>query len=301
MRVLRIVVWLVAGLVVLAFAASQHPMVRSVYRAFRPSTSYDADPPAIPKLAAPAVLVFSKTNGFRHTEGIDAGVDALREIASRRGWSMFHTENGAVFAPETLLDFRVVVWLNVSGAPLDPHQRRALANWIERGGGFVGIHAALDDSHASWEWYASTVLGMNFIGHPLEHQAAMVRVEKPGHPTMERAEHQWSHLDEWYSFDRSVRGDGGVEVLASVDEATYDQRLRFLWIDRDLSMGDHPVIWTREVGQGVAFLSALGHRADVYRDANYLTILEDAITWAGGLAGSDTEEVASQSRMEKLD
>lgn len=289
MRVVRIAAWCAVALLVLAFAASFHPMVRSVYRAFRPSTSYDTYPPAMPELSAPAILVFSKTNGFRHIEGIDAGIDAIREIASRRGWPVFHTENGAVFAPEALARFRVVVWMNASGAPLDTAQRRALQDWIEQGGGFVGIHAALDDSHASWEWYVKSILGMNFIGHPLEHQNATVRVENPEHPAMKGAAPSWPHFDEWYSFDRSVRGDEGVEVLASVDEATYDQRLRFLWLDEDLSMGDHPVIWTREVGAGLVFLSALGHRAEVFRDPNYVAVLEGGVEWAGRLGDHELE------------
>lgn len=264
-------------------------MVRGVYRAFRPSTHYDTNSPTVPELAAPAVLIFSKTNGFRHFEAIDVGVEALHEIADRRGWSVFHTENGAVFDSGTLAQFRVVVWHNASGAPLSAAQRQVLRTWLESGGGFVGIHASVDNSHASWDWYRRNVLGTRFIGHPLDHQSATVRVERGDHPAMQRTQLSWSHFDEWYSFDRSVRGDPGVEVLASVDEGTYDQRLRFLWLDQDLSMGDHPVIWTREVGDGLAFLSALGHVGAVYQDPNYLAVLEGAIEWTGRLADTEPE------------
>ena len=102
MRFLRIVAWCAVAVVVLGTAASFHPMVRSVYRAFRPSTSYDTRPPEIPALSDPAVLVFSKTNGFRHAGAIPAGVAALEASAKRRGWSLFHTENGAVFDAGTL-------------------------------------------------------------------------------------------------------------------------------------------------------------------------------------------------------
>ncbi len=288
MRVLiRIAAWGAAALCVLAIAASFHPGVRSVYRAFRPSADYDTVPPTVPPLAGPAVLAFSKTNGFRHFEGIAAGVEALRRIAGRRGWSLVHTENGAVFADALLARFRTVVWLNASGAPLDGAQRTALRNWIESGGGFVGIHASVDDSHRSWEWYSREVIGMQFTGHPLDHQTATIRVEGTDHPTMLGAEETWAHFDEWYSFDRSLRGRPGVEVLASVDESTYDQRLKLLWMDRDLSMGDHPVIWTRELGEGRAFLSALGHVAATYSDPNYASILERAVGWAGRIADAD--------------
>ena len=283
-RLIRIVAWCAVCLLALVIAASFHPTVRSVYRAFRPSTAYDVQPPTLPELADPAVLVFSKTNGFRHVEGIAAGLDALRAISERRGWSLFHTENGAVFDAGLLARFRVVVWLCASGAPLDAPQRLALRNWIEGGGGYVGVHAAMDGSHVSWEWYVRDVVGAGFIGHPLAHQTAAVRVERPDHPAVRGAAASWEHLDEWYSFDRSVRGDPGVEVLASVDEATYDQQLRLLWVDRSLSMGDHPIIWTRQPGSGRVLLSALGHRASAYRDPNHLAILESGIEWAGNLA-----------------
>ena len=283
MRLFRVACWFFASVVVLAFLASLHPMVRNVYRAFRPSASHDRIPPSVPELRAPSILVFSKTNGFRHFDAIEAGVAAIQEIAGRRGWTVFHTENGAVFDPEILARFSVVVWHNTSGAPLSAPQREALRNWMQSGGGFLGLHAALDDSHVSWDWYSREVVGANFIGHPLEHQEATLRVERPDHPAIGGLPETWVHFDEWYSFDRSVRADEGVDVLASVDESTYDQRLKFLWIDQDLSMGDHPVIWTRRIGQGRVYLSALGHTAEAYQDPLYVSLLEGAIEWVGSL------------------
>ncbi len=202
---------------------------------------------------------------------------------------MFHTENGAVFDEDILARFRVVVWHNASGAPLDESQRQAFRNWLEAGGGFVGIHAALDNSHASWDWYLGEVVGAVFLGHPLDHQSALIRVERTDHPSTTGLPESWVHFDEWYSFDRSVRDDLGVEILASVDESTYDPRLKFLLVDQDLSMGDHPAIWTRSVGAGRAFLSALGHVGEAYRDPSYRSVLEGAIEWAGKLDSAVTE------------
>ncbi len=240
--------------------------------------------PEIPALSEPAVLVFTKTNGFRHYDAIDAGSAALEEIAARRGWSFLRTENGAAFEAGILARFRVVVWLNASGAPLSGPQRDAFRDWLEGGGGFVGIHAALDGSHEDFQWYYDEVVAAPFIGHAIEHQVATVKVESPGHPAMQALGAKWRHLDEWYSFSRSVRGDDGVEVLATVDESTFDPRLKLLWIDEDLSMGDHPVVWTRTVGRGGAFLCALGHVGEAYRDPTFLSILEGGIEWAGAMA-----------------
>lgn len=282
MRPLKILASCVLALVVLAVAASFHPMVRSVYRAFRPSTSYDSVPPVVPELGKPAVLVFSKTNGFRHADAIAEGVPALRSVADRRGWSQFSTENGAVFNPDALQRFDVVVWLNVSGAPLDESQRSAMRAWIESGGGFVGIHAALDDSHSSWEWYGQAVVGARFIGHAMGLLPAVVQVERADHVALRGVDERWSRTDEWYSFDRSVRELHDVEVLASLDESTYEPRMKLLWIDKDLAMGDHPIIWTRRVGEGRAFLSAFGHSAEAFLEPQHLAMLESAIDWALG-------------------
>lgn len=295
MRLIRITAWCLAVLLALVVAASFHPMVRSVYRAFSPSTSYDTEPPAVPELADPAILVFSKTNGFRHAEAIQEGIEPLRAIAERRGWSLFQTENGAVFDTPVLDSVRALVWHNVSGAPLSESQRNAVQGWIEGGGGFVGIHAALDDSHSSWEWYRRAVVGTKFIGHTMDHPLIPVRVERPEHPAMQHLADTWDWADEWYSFDRSVRDEDGVEVLASLDESTYEPRMKLLWIDEDLAMGDHPIIWTREIGAGRAFLSALGHNGSAFQAPEYHALLEGAIAWSGRLDSLDAEQILTQT------
>lgn len=295
LRLVRIAAWCLVLLLVLLVAASFHPMVRSVYRAINPSTSYDTEPPPVPELGDPAVVVFSKTNGFRHADAIREGVKALRGIAERRGWSLFHTENGAVFDTPILDRVRALVWLNASGAPVSTSQRNAVRSWIERGGGFVGIHAALDDSHSSWEWYQQTLVGAKFIGHTMDHPRVPLSVERRDHPAMAHLGDAWEWADEWYSFDRSVRHGDGVEVLASLDESTYEPRMKLLWMDEDIAMGDHPIIWTRELGAGRAFLSALGHNGSAFQAAEYQSVLESAIAWAARLAGPAQERTSAES------
>lgn len=279
---LRLAGWGLVTLVVLAFAASFHPEVRNVARAIRPSRDYDSAPPAVPEhLPRPAILVFSKTNGFRHAEAIEAGKQFFEELASRRGWGLFMTENGAVCQPDLLSMFAVVVWLNASGAPLNQDQRAALRAWIEGGGGFLGLHSATDNSHAGWPWYQLALVGAKFTNHTMgpQLQEALAKREASDAGLPE----QWRHTEEWYSFDRSVRGQPGVKVLATVDESTYSPRFRMLWMDQDLAMGDHPIVWTRQTGAGRAFFSVLGHSGETYRLDWHRQMLERAVEWAGGL------------------
>jgi hypothetical protein len=265
-----------------------------VLRAFFPSHAHDAVPPQLPAdLAAPALLVFSKTNGFRHVEAIPAGLAAIEEIAKRRGWSVFHTENGAVFNDAQLANFQATVWHQASGDVLDETQRDAFRRWLEAGHGWVGIHGAGGDREYFWPWYVNELVGAQFIGHTLgpQFQTATWRNENPLHPAAAKLPESWQHEEEIYSFDRNVREFAGYLVLVSVDESTYSPREKLLWMDRDLAMkgGDHPMVWHHCVGRGRAIYSALGHQAKSYAEPEMKEILEGAMAWALRVEGVGCE------------
>lgn len=260
-----------------------------------PNRTHEVEPPALPDARAlphPAVLVFTKTNGFRHVEGIAAGRALLEDVAARRGWHLFPTENGAVMRPDLLARFDAVVFLNASGDMFDEAQERAFQEWLESGGGWLGVHAAGDGSHAEWRWYVDTLIGAGFIGHPMgpQFQTARVRVEDATHPATAALPATFDHEEEWYSWDRSPRL-AGMHVLATIDERTYSPIARIFGSERDLRMGsDHPVAWTRCVGRGRAVYSALGHAAAAYDVPENRALLEGALAWALGAEGEGCGE-----------
>ena len=94
----------------------------SLIRTLFPSSEHEVERPELPKvLGRPSLLVFTKTNGFRHEEAIDAGVPALRAIAKKRDWTIYQTENGAIHNSEQLARFDAVIWFQVIGDVLcDP-------------------------------------------------------------------------------------------------------------------------------------------------------------------------------------
>ncbi len=250
------------------------------YRALYPSHVHESVAPNVPaKFANPAILVFSKTNGFRHDEAIDAANVMFRELAKENGWSVFETENGAVHSPELLSRFKVVVWSNASGDNLSIEQRAALKAFIENGGGFIGIHAAGDSSHEDWDWYVKEIIGTRFVGHSLwPHLAqATVNVEGGDHPAMAGLPAKWVRTDEWYSFDSSVRAKG-FAVLATVDEATYERGGPG---SDKLTMGkDHPIIWSHCQGKGRTLYSALGHTGEAFAEPGMRKLIVNAVDWA---------------------
>ncbi len=252
-----------------------------------PAAHYDTLPPAITEyMAEPAMLVFSKTEGWRHNEGI-AGADRyFVDLARKNGWAVFTTANGAVFNPGQLGRFKLVVFNNMTGDALSPEQEAAFQVWLEAGGAWMGIHGSGDSSHSDWDWYKDDLIGPLFVSHPADPQIQQARVDvlAPAHPVMQGLPASFQHSEEWYTFDSRAQ-DHGMIVLAGVEEATYSPFNR-VYGKEDLRMGEgainHPVVWVTCPGSGRAFYSALGHEELAYDNPANRLLLENAFRWTTG-------------------
>jgi len=97
---------LIIGLTISSLSLSGCNAQRVIF----PSSEHDEIAPIIPDdMMHPAILIFSKTNGFRHGEAIAAGIPFFEDMASKRGWGFFSTENGVVHDKALLDRFDVVV------------------------------------------------------------------------------------------------------------------------------------------------------------------------------------------------
>jgi type 1 glutamine amidotransferase len=278
--------WIGAGIVALVVIAAT-TIGPSLYRVLVGLNRYEYVPPVLPdRLHEIAILIFSKTNGFRDDEAIKAATTALIGISQRHGWSAVVTDNAAVFNPQQLARFKAVVWNNTSGDVLTTDQRASFKAYIEHGGGFVGIHGAGGDPKYRWRWYVETLIGAQFIGHPFapQFQEATMHIEDRVNPATRGLGDAWIRRDEWYSFATNPR-DLGIHVLATVDEHTYSPMMSLLFIHKDLRMGDHPIIWTHCIGAGRVFYSAIGHAPSTYGEPKHIQLLDGAIVWAAGLEG----------------
>ena len=252
-----------------------------VWRVFFPSSHHDTQaPPLTLNAAAPAILVFSKTNSFRHASGIDGGKEALKAIALHNSWQIFSTENGAIFNARDLQRFDAVVFLNTTGDTLNRQQQQTFQHWLEAGGGWLGIHGAGDGSHAGWGWYMQHLIGAQFTAHIVgpQFQQASVITEAINHPAVQQLPKVWSHAEEWYSWETSPRLQG-FSILATVDEASYSPAMKLLGYEKDLRMGDHPVVWSNCVGNGRALYTALGHNAETFETTEFRQLLENSLNW----------------------
>lgn len=243
----------------------------------RPAPRVDTVPPAVPATLRDGVLIFSKTNGFRHVEQIPHATAVIADLSREGHRPSFATENAAVFRADLLRRFRVVVLASSSGDAFAPEQRAAFRQWIEAGGRVVALHAAGGDSDYAWDYYRDRIIGALFIGHPGgadQFQAASVSILAPRHPIMRGIRLPWAPVDEWYSFDR-VPAPPASQLLATIDETSYRPGAR-------LTMGAvHPVVWINRLGRGAVFYSAIGHRPEAYDDPNYRRMVGNALRWAG--------------------
>lgn len=243
---------------------------------------YDDGEPALSvPPGAPRLLVFEKINGFSHGPAVPAARAALQAMAQRLGWSVTVTDHGGVMSPDSLRRFDVVVFNNVSGDVLTLSQRAAFRAFVEGGGGFVGFHGSGGDGHSFWDWYVDTLVGARFKGHPMhpQFQDGRIVVEDRGHPVVAGLGAGWTMSDEWYSFKNNPRASG-ARVLATLDERSYQPG--------DLAMGsDHPIAWTRCVGRGRSFYSAIGHRPEAYAQPQHVRLLEQAVVWAARPGSTD--------------
>ncbi|MBV1686341.1 ThuA domain-containing protein [Novosphingobium sp. G106] len=240
---------------------------------------YDNDRPAFNLPAGKShLLLFEKINGFKDEPSVNAAHAAFVAMAARKGWAVEVTDKAGAFNPATLRQFDAVIWNNISGDVLTLSQRRAFQGWLEQGGAFLGVHGTNGDPVAFWPWFTDTLIGARFLMHPMapQFQDARVVVDDPSHPIAKGLPREWVMNDEWYSFKSNPRA-AGARVIATLDEGTYNPAGM---MKMNLRMGDHPIAWTKCIGKGRMFYSAIGHRPETYSEPHYVAMLEAAADWA---------------------
>ncbi|WP_147677087.1 ThuA domain-containing protein [Algibacter pacificus] len=203
--------------------------------------------------AADNVLVFSKTAGFRH-KSIEVGVKTIQALGLKHNFNVTHSEDAQIFLSKKLKRYDLIIFLNTTGDILNSEEEAAFKKYINKGGSFLGVHAATD-TEFEWEWYGKLV-GAYFINHPKQTQATINVVDK-NHKSTQHLSNTWMHFDEWYNF-KSISGD--IQVLLALDESSY----------KGGKNGDfHPIAWYQEFDGGRMFYTGMGHTIESYSDPKF--------------------------------
>jgi PKD repeat protein/type 1 glutamine amidotransferase len=221
-----------------------------------------------------SVLVFTETGvedaDSEYHASTPAGIDAIRQLGKDAKFKVDVTDDSdGFFTPDTLDDYRVVVFLNTSGNVLTAAQQAAFEDYYKAGGGFLAIHGAIA-TEPGWE-FLTDLLGTRAEGEESLVEQATIKVADRVHDASKALPLRWQHEDAYYNFADNVRGFS--HVLATVDESTYEGG----------EMGlDHPVSWCKDFQGGRSFYTAAGHTAAAFAQANLRTHLAGAIQWAAG-------------------
>lgn len=210
------------------------------------------------------ILVFTKTKGFYHTS-IVAGVKAIQQLGIENKVQVDTTSDAGYFTPRRLKQYDAIVFLSTTGDILNEQQKKAFQQYISRGGGFVGIHAAADTEY-DWPWY-NELVGAYFLSHPQEQQALLV-VRDTTHPSTRHLLANWRKWDEWYNY-KNIQPH--IKVLMTLEESSYSGGTNGSF---------HPIAWCHEWNGGRAFYTGLGHTDASYTDPLFLQHLWGGITYA---------------------
>jgi type 1 glutamine amidotransferase len=254
--------------------------------------------------AAPAkprrLLVFSRTNGFRH-ESIPTGHLMLAQLGRRTGaFVAVASEDPGQFERPNLDSYDAVCFLNTTLEVFSPHpqelagmdaaQKAAararedrlkanLMDFIRGGRGFVGIHAATDSCY-QWREYGRMINGY-FDGHPWTANTRVSIKVEPGrenHPLVAMfGGNSVEFREEIYQLGDPY-DSGAVHMLLRLDTEKSDMNVRGIRRDD----GDFGVSWARQWGDGRVFYCSLGHNHHIYWHPVVVRHYLAGIQWAIG-------------------
>ncbi len=239
----------------------------------------------------PKALFLSKSQAFQHEviaekDGQDSLVETvLRGLLAEKGIALTATKDAGTINAENLKAYQLVIFYtqgDLTQSGLDKHPPMgadgvpALTEWIEAGGGFIGLHCAVD-TFCSKPGEAPTpytnLIGAAFRGHGRQF-VGTVRPADPKHPTMVSLPEAFAIMDEWYMC-RQMNTEA-IHVLALLDAG--EERSKQKMYD----IPPYPIVWCRELGEGRIYYNAMGHRPDVWENETFLSVVTDAVLWAAG-------------------
>jgi type 1 glutamine amidotransferase len=256
-----------------------------------------------------SMLVFTKSSGWEHDVVKRAGGkpsivdDAIAELGFEQGYQVGVTKDGRIFEEKKFENYSAVVFfttgdlttLGTDGKPpMSAKGKQALLGAVNKGMGFVGIHAAADTFHTqpdpedlSNRYIAHgersdpylRMIGGEFIVHGKEPrlQSGNLIVNDSKFPGLENVSSPVSFEEEWYSL-KDFMPD--VHVILTLDTRGL--------LGECYQRAPYPVTWARQHGKGRVFYTALGDRPENWRNPFFLRLLSGGIRWA---MGDDSREI----------
>jgi len=226
------------------------------------------------------VLVYTRNylpdgKGYVH-QNIAASVAAIQKIGAEKGIGVDVSEDPASFSDANLQQYSALVFSNSNNEAFATEaQNEAFKRYIQRGGGFVGIHSASGSERSNP--YFKSVVGGKFLVHPRQ-QSFTVRVVDSSQAVTDGIPREFEWKDEFYFVaDRSA----SIHPVLVADRT----KLQFLDLMKvDVSMFPNlvPLAWWQTFDGGRQYYIALGHNKEDYVNPLLVRLIENGIVWAMG-------------------
>lgn len=211
-----------------------------------------------------------------HEHGRYAGEKALEIMARQTGayeleFVRSKEEMVDIVVPEVLKNYDAVCVNNSTGGEGNAKNGKTfvenISDYVAAGGGLVGIHSATDNR-------LGEVFGGFFCGHPWSENVGIM-IDDPKHTLTKVFQGQGFMIhDEIYQFNR-IYSRENLRILISLDMTKC--------IDKgQREDGDNAVAWVKQHGKGRVFYCSLGHRKEIFQNADLMQFYLDGIQFALG-------------------
>lgn len=225
------------------------------------------------------LLVFYLCQGFAH-DSIPLCNKALEVMGKKTGAFLpVFSNDMSAFEPPHLDSFDGVLFNNTTRLKFEnPQHRQALMDFVKRGKGVIGIHAATDNFY---DWpEAAEMMGGLFDGHPWGAGGTWaVKIDEPDHPINKGFQGKGFLIrDEIYQISGPYSREK-LRVLLSLD-MTNSRNHKVGGIKREDN--DFAIAWIREFEKGRVFYCSLGHNHEIFWNETVLRHYLDGIQYALG-------------------
>ncbi len=172
------------------------------------------------------------------------------EAGKKYGFTYDSTKDWTRMNRKELSKYQVILFLDTR--PDSPDQRKAFQEYMQQGGAWMGFHFSAfaltpSDYPMDWDWYHKSFLGSeSYVSNTWRPTSALLKVDDPAHPATRGLPHTFKTApNEWYRWSGDLRHNPDIEVLLSIDSASFPlgtgPKPYEIW-----HSGDYPVAWTNK-------------------------------------------------------
>lgn len=224
------------------------------------------------------VLVIAANDQY-HGEMVDRSPAMFKKIADDNNYQIDFSKDTSALSIANLARYDVLIQLHLSPFNLSRKHQFAIQQFISKGKGWIGIHAAgvraeqpVIAAKDTWKWYAQLLGGVRYTPVPPVRESSVI-IEANSHPVTRNLPLNFQLTDEWYSFDKQLPSDAIVLATADADKK-----------------GKQPVVWVNPAFDRALYIAS-GHDASSCANANYNILLRDAIAWAASHEGVEVQKM----------